>query len=97
RDVEVVPEARCPTLACELRVLVLGKLEVGPASRRRERPRGRAAAVEFPDRAAAGQELRTRDATRGVRDERGDEDDDTENVEDPDDRQQPDHDLPPAV
>ena len=30
-------------------------------------------------------------------DQRGDEDDDTENVEDPDERQERDHDLPPVI
>src|SRR6185312_10848410 len=95
RDVEVVPQPRRPALASKLWVLVLWKLEVGFAGCGRQRPGDGAAAVEFPEGeaesdgvcephgAAAGKELRPGDVDRGMRDQRGDENDDTEHVEDP--------------
>jgi hypothetical protein len=50
--------------------------------------------VDRPRGAAAGKELRPRYVGR---DKGGGEHDDAEDVEDPDKRQQPDHDLPPVI
>src|SRR5439155_21845993 len=98
-----------PTFPCQLSVLVLGELEVGLARRRRERTGNRTAAVELPESkterdrvgeprsAAAEEQLPSCYVHCRVRNQRDDEHHDTQDVEDPDESQERNNDLPPAT
>ena len=109
RDVQVVPEARRPTLAREVLVIVLRELEVGRTPRLRKRAGDGAAVVELPegepeghgigepDRTPADEQLASRDVRTRVVDQGGDEHDDACEREHPHEGQQDGHHPPPVV